>query len=134
MEKEININNFIEYVFNNQNPEPNSIVASFIDDTATSDLEGLFKILLTIFTEGMKKFYGKNVGDKIVVNLEELEEKDFKKINKYMNSFGINCKYSVNPSNTLVDQVINLKKENLSDYSFLIKCENHTYCIEFDYY
>lgn len=132
MEKEININNFIDYVFNNQNPEPNSIVASFIDDTSTCDLEGLFKILLTIFTEGMKKFYGK-IGDKIVVNLEELEEKDFKKINNYMNSFGINCKYLVKPNNTIIDQVININNEKLSDYSFLIKCENYTYSIKFDY-
>ena len=68
------------------------------------------------------------------LNLEELNEKDFIKINKYMNSFGINCKYSVNPNNTIINQVININKEQLSDYSFLIKCDNYTYNIEFDYY
>ena len=134
MEKEININNFIEYLFNTKNPEPNSIVASFINESANNDLEGLFQILLTIFTEGMKKFYGKNIDSRVVVNLEELNEKDFIKINKYMNSFGINCKYSVNPNNTIINQVININKEQLSDYSFLIKCDNYTYNIEFDYY
>ena len=120
MEKEININNFIEYLFNTQNPEPNSIVASFINESADNDLEGLFQILLTIFTEGMKKFYGKYIDSRVVVNLEELNEKDFIKINKYMNSFGINCKYSVNPNNTTINQVININKEQLSDYSFII--------------
>ena len=70
----------------------------------------------------------------LFVNLEELNEKDFIKINKYMNSFGINCKYSVNPNNTTINQVININKEQLSDYSFLIKCDNYTYNIEFDYY
>ena len=134
MEKEINIDNFIEYLFNTQNPEPNTIVASFINDSGNNDLEELFKTLLTIFTEGMKKFYGKNIDNRVVVNLEELNEKDFNKINRYMNSFGIKSKYLVNPNNYIVDQVINLNKEKLSDYSFLIKCENYTYCIEFDYY
>ena len=134
MDKEIDISNFIEMIYSKNPQPPKSIFASFVDENSNDDLEGLFQILLVIFTDGMKKFYGKNDNGILKVNLEQLTDNDFNKINQYMNSFGIECKYLVNPLDIQTDDVIICDKKNkLSDYFFKINCQNFSYTIIFNY-
>ena len=134
MDKEIDISNFIEMIYSNNPQPPKSIFASFVDENSNDNLEGLFEILLVIFTDGMKKFYGKNENGILKVNLEQLTENDFNKINQYMNSFGIECKYLVESLNNLSnDVIISDKKNNLSDYFFKINCQNFSFTISFNY-
>ena len=133
MDKEIDIANFIEMIYSKNPQPPKSICASFVDENSNDDLEGLFQILLVIFTDGMKKFYGKNENGILKVNLEQLSEKDFNKINQYMNSFGIECKYLVEPLTLSNDVIISDKKNNLSDYFFKINCQNFSFTIIFNY-
>ena len=59
---------------------PKSIYASFVDENSNDDLEGLYQILLFIFTYGMKKFYGKNDNGILKVNLENLLKKTLLKL------------------------------------------------------
>ena len=134
MDKEIDISNFIEMIYSKDPQPPKSIFASFVDENSNDDLEGLFQILLVIFTDGMKKFYGKNDNGILKVDLEKLTEKDFTKINQYMNSFGIECKYLVEPLDNLSNDIIIPEiKNNLSDYFFKINCQNFSFTIIFDY-
>ena len=50
------------------------------------DLKTLFEMLLIIFTEGLKKFYGK---DDNTVNINEISHKEIKEINEYMKKIGV---------------------------------------------
>ena len=133
MDNKIDIAKLIDYIFSKNNPQPNSIQVSFIEENENDDIESLFEIILTVFTEGMKKFYGQNINGNIIVDLEKLQDKDFQKINTYMNSFGINCTYKAFSNDEVIEQSIVINKKVLSDYIFTIKCKNFTYSIIFDY-
>jgi hypothetical protein len=50
------------------------------------DLKTLFEMLLIIFTEGLKKFHGKEDN---TVNLNELTQEDIVNINKYLKKINI---------------------------------------------
>lgn len=133
MDNEIDISKLVDFIFSRNNPEPKSINVSFIEENNNDDEKSLFEILLTIFTEGMKKFYGKNIDGKIIVDLEKLSDEDFQKINMYMNSFGIKCNYTVKLNNEIIEKKILINKNKLSDFIFTIKCKNYTFSINFDY-
>lgn len=124
---EIDCDRFIYLLFNNPPAEKKSITATFISDS-NLDIQELFKILMYVFSEGMKILYGDKNGH---VNLDNLRAGDFREINKYFQSFSIDCKYEIND----LDYVSERKatQENLSDIKIFIKTEKFYYSFWFNY-
>ena len=79
---DINLEKVIDIIFENPIKSPNSYIISFPDYS----LKEIFEALLSIFTEGMQRFY-RNVDGK--VELKNISEKQIEKINRYFHSFGI---------------------------------------------
>ena len=84
-EKELDLDELIDTLFNNPPKEPKAFGISFVNKDSMTDLKEVFENLLILFTEGMKILYGNN--DK--VNLDTLTENDINNFNKYMNSIGL---------------------------------------------
>jgi len=94
-ETEVDIIELAKLIFNENCKLPNSIQLSLYENDC--NIRDIFKLLLIIFTEGMKIKYGKyNTNKKIkIVNLEDLDEKQFNIIKEYFNSFGFDCNYTI---------------------------------------
>lgn len=124
---EIDCDRFIHLLFNNPPAEKKSITATFISDS-NLDIQELFKILMYVFSEGMKILYGDRNGN---VNLDNLRAGDFREINKYFQSFSIDCKYEIND----LDYVSERKatQEHLSDIKIYIKTAKFYYSFWFNY-
>jgi len=88
MNSEIDIYEIAYNIFSNELKDPNSIMLQFPD----VDTKELIKLLMVVLTEGLKYFHGDNNGH---VNLSLVTADDFKKINKYFNSFGFNVYYNI---------------------------------------
>lgn len=146
---DIEFSDLIEKIFNEEPKNPHSICVQFdYDGTDAKSIEFLFKQLTSAFTEGMKIKYGNSNG---VVDLESLEEKDFLKIKRYFNSFGIDVKYTIRNKYTdkyleeldninelpdlSDDKNIKIKKETneLSDYFLNLEKKDVIYKISFNF-
>ena len=103
------------------------------------DLKTLFEMLLIIFTEGLKKYHGK---DDNTVNINELSQDDIKKINDYMKKIGV--KVIIDTCDNFIWQLfigpsfksykdIEIKNETmLKELKWIFK-RDKTYIINFDY-
>ena len=120
-------------------PPKKECSVGFAVDTDMS-LREIFEMLLMIFTEGMKILFGDSSGK---VNLNELGEKDFKKVQEYFKSFGFVCNYKV----YLPSQTINIDFEarkysnitinnstKLKDLKLPLKCGGRVFEISFDFH
>jgi hypothetical protein len=131
------------HIFSKQPKDPNSIqldFSEFIGNVESNDdnnyeqypsspSEELFKQLLMIFTEGMKMLYGDKNGQ---VNLENITQNNFDKVNQYFNSFGIKVIYKIINDDT--DDYINIEKKELKNHQLRLRRNNLIYVISFDYY
>ena len=93
-ETEVDIVELAKLIFKENCKEPHSIQLSLYEDDC--NIRDIFKLLLIMFTEGMKIKYGKYdpVKKMETVNLENLDEKQFNIIKEYFNSFGFDCNYT----------------------------------------
>ena len=116
------------FVNNNKFRELYEMAEGINCDQMREFIQELFKILMYVFSEGMKILYGDRNGN---VNLDNLRAGDFREINKYFQSFSIDCKYEIND----LDYVSERKatQENLSDIKIFIKTEKFYYSFWFNY-
>ena len=114
--------------------EPKSIQIEFSkeENERISDInEKIFRMLLEIFYDGMKKFYSIDN----IVNLDELNDDNFLKIRQYFWSIGFEVFYTLKIDNNLIHKNDSKdKKSDLKDYFINLKKENRVYQIYFDYY
>lgn len=83
MNKDTNINNIIDIIFNGDPKPPCSYIFEFSNDNIT-----LFQFLMSILILGIKKLYGENF------ILNKISKKEFILINNYMESIGYTIKYN----------------------------------------
>tara|TARA_B100001123_G_C15183505_1_gene976310 strand:+ start:875 stop:1261 length:387 start_codon:yes stop_codon:yes gene_type:complete len=114
--------------------EPNSIQIVFSKDEVDEqyDLnEKIFKMLLEIFHDGMRKF---NLKDD-QVNLKELSDEDFYKIRQYFWSIGFDVFYNLKINNVQIRTTDDkTKKSDLKDYFLNLSIDEYFFTIFFDYY
>jgi len=89
--------------------------------------------LLMFFTNGMKTLFGNSNGN---VNLLEIKDDEFSKINHYFHSIGININYKIydilDYDTMILNHFSKLEKNNLEDYCFKLKVENKVFIIWFN--
>lgn len=127
--------NSISYkIYEGEPKDPKSIQIEFSkeENERTGDInEKIFKMLLEIFYDGMKKFYSIDN----IVNLDELNDDNFLKIRQYFWSIGFEVFYTLKINNNLIHKNDSKdKKSDLKDYFINLKKENKVYQIYFDYY
>ena len=128
------MNSISQQIYKGEPKEPKSIQIEFSKEEIERDEElnsKIFKMLLEIFHDGMKKFYSNNN----VVNLDELNDDNFLRIKQYFWSIGFNVFYKLTINNELIHQNDSKEKQSeLKDYYVNLTKENRVYQIYFDYY
>ena len=128
------MNQISEKIFEGEPKKPNSIQIqlSEIEVKRDEDLnEKIFKMLLEIFYDGMRKYYMKDNQ----VNLDELSDEQFYKIKQYFWSIGFNVFYILKVNGEIIRNTDDKpKKSDLKDYFLDLKKKTHVYSIFFDYY
>ena len=145
---EINLDDFINKIFNNKPQEIKSICLSFFkDDYENNDnINDLFNNLCYIFTEGVKILFSNNNEE---IKIENITDYEINLINKYFNSFGIIVNININNLLTIdsikefdINNLPKLSKNylpilnnnnDLSTYYFSIKKLNKEYIVSFDF-
>ena len=118
---------FIDMLLSDDPHPKKSVNADFLSDNEMTPME-LFKILMYIFTECMKKLYG---DEKKQVNLDILKSHDFNHVNKYFKSFGISCNYNVNDLDYIPEK--NSDQAKLNEIKMNIKTQQYYYSFWFDF-
>lgn len=119
--KELDIHELSNLIFEGQSKVKNSIPLCLEDN----NIEDNYKLLLQLFTNGMKIKYGDDNG---IVNLCDLEYDDYKYIQIYFESIGYTFHYRLCDIDDkelnlfLNKKIINEKK--LSDYIFNINIKD----------
>jgi hypothetical protein len=97
------------------------------------NLKEMHEALLMFFTNGMNKLFGNSNGN---VNLLEIKEEEFLKINQYFHSLGININYKLYDifeyDNMILTHFNKTEKNNLEDYCFKLKVENKIFVLWFN--
>jgi hypothetical protein len=128
------MNSISDKIYEENPKEPKSIQIEFSEDEIkrSGDINSkIFKMLLEIFHDGMKKFYSTNN----IVNLDELNDDNFLKIREYFWSTGFDVFYQL-----IIDkQVVHKndskeKKSDLKDYYVNLTKNEKTFQVYFDYY
>ena len=126
------MNSISEKIYEGYPKEPKSIQIQFSgqENKRDEDINSkIFKMLLEIFHDGMKKFYSKED----VVNLDELNDDNFQKIREYFWSVGFEVFYQLSIDNKVIH--INDSKDRkseLKDYYINLTKNNKVYQIYFD--
>ena len=114
--------------------EPKSIQIELAEDEIkrSGDINSkIFKMLLEIFHDGMKKFYSTDN----IVNLDELNDDNFFKIREYFWSIGFDVFYQLMIDKQVVHKNDSKeKKSELKDYYVNLTKNEKTFQIYFDYY
>jgi hypothetical protein len=128
------MNSISKKIYESYPKEPRSIQIEFSEEEIKRDEDihsKIFRMLLEIFHDGMKKFYSKDN----IVNLDELNDDNFQRIREYFWSIGFDVFYQLSIDNKVVH--VNDSKDRKSDlkdfYVNLTKNER-VYQIYFDYY
>tara|TARA_B110001454_G_C12660623_1_gene409347 strand:- start:707 stop:1093 length:387 start_codon:yes stop_codon:yes gene_type:complete len=128
------MNSISKKIYEEDPKEPKSIQIQFSEDEIkrNEDINSkIFRMLLEIFHDGMKKFYSKDN----VVNLDELNDDNFLKIRKYFWSIGFEVFYQLTINKELVHKNDSKdKKSDLKDYYVNLTKNESVYQIYFDYY
>ena len=127
------MNSISEKIYEGYPKEPKSIQIQFSEQENKRDEDinsKIFKMLLEIFHDGMKKILSKED----VVNLDELTDENFQKIREYFWSTGFEIFYQL----SIDDKVIHIndskeKKSDLKDYYVNLTKDERVYQIYFDY-
>lgn len=131
VEKEMDVYEISNMLFNNK------LSDSDIFDIYSEDLKTYFEMLVIIFTEGLKFFFG-NQGK---VDINKLSLDDFEKINTYLKQIKVNanltifsleewCNQKYNVLNYDKIKITNMTK--LNELNFIIE-SNYIYVINFSY-
>ena len=128
------MNSISEKIYEGDPKEPKSIQIEFSEDEIKrkDDINSkIFRMLLEIFHDGMKKFYSTDG----VVNLDELNDDNFLKIREYFWSIGFEVFYQLSIDNKLIHKNDSKdKKSDLKDYYINLTKDEKIYQIYFDYY
>jgi hypothetical protein len=128
------MNSISKKIYEEDPKEPKSIQIQFSEDEIkrNEDINSkIFRMLLEIFHDGMKKFYSKDN----MVNLDELNDDNFLKIRKYFWSIGFEVFYQLTINKELVHKNDSKdKKSDLKDYYVNLTKNESVYQIYFDYY
>lgn len=109
-----------------------------LDEDDSMDVIELFEFLLMVFNYGMRILFGDEDGK---VDLTEVSNADFEKVDKYFNSFYFRCMYVVYPAeaaqhvdfNKLSYKNMKITKETrLSDLALPIMVKDKVFVIGFD--
>ena len=118
-------------IYENEPKNPQSIQIEYLD--ADKDDE-LFKMLLEIFQDGMKKYHSYDG----VVALETVKDEEMLIMRKYFWSFGFDIFYKVfDLKDNLLknfDKNTKIGKSLLKDYYITLKTQYYKFEISFDYY
>ena len=144
----MNIDSFIEKIFNEKPKDRKTINLEFTDIESNIENKNLNKIifdeLVYILTKGIKILYKKNIDIEFVTN------DDIKIINKYFNSFGFNINLKISNIidinnldylEKLIDNLPEIDNHNinvsssdeLKNYSLIIKKNSKKFIINFDF-
>lgn len=116
-------------LFSSPVQEPNSFAFQIIVPDNILDKEKFcFDQLLLIFTEGMKHFYGDELGE---VDLAKLSENDFYNINNYFKSIGYEVHYQFKPLSDI--SLPMFPEKTFNDY-FKLTTDHGFYYITFSFY
>ena len=119
--KELDIIELSNLIFQGQ-PKPKNSIPLCLED---NNIEDNYKLLLQLFTNGMKIKYGDDNG---IVNLCDLEDDDYKYIQIYLESIGYTFYYKLyDIDDKELDLFLNnnnIEKQKLTDYLFHIKIKN----------
>ena len=133
-QKEGEIDELINFIFNNEPKPPHSIKVSFDN----IDVKKLFEYLLMIFTYGMRMNYS-NPENK-TVDLSTLSSNDLIEFNRYMNSISIQLSIETEPVNINKDYEklkytnVNINSETkLNELKLPFLSNDIVYIISFDY-
>lgn len=128
------MNSISEKIYEGDPKEPKSIQIQFSEDEIKrkDDINSkIFRMLLEIFHDGMKKFYSTDG----IVNLDELNDDNFLKIREYFWSIGFEVFYQLSIDNKLIHKNDSKdKKSDLKDYYINLTKDEKIYQIYFDYY
>lgn len=128
------MNEISKKIFEGEPKKPKSIQIEFdineININKDNYYEELFKMLLEIFYDGMRKFNLENDGK---VDLIKLSDNDFMKIREYFWSIGYDVYYKVLLNDVeLKNTILTTKNSDLKDFFLNLKVENYLFTIIFD--
>lgn len=127
-EEGIEIDEFIENIFQMQPGAPHSVQLQVLAD---DDTESIFKFLVEVFTKGMILLYGDS-NDK--VNLDKVTDADFYLVKQYFNSFGVEIflertNLQTNETNGIMPD----KQNDLNNRVINLVSNNIRFTVAFDY-
>jgi hypothetical protein len=134
----MNIDELFENILSKPAEPPKSIDLSFVNEI---DLKDLFEFLLQFFTEISKTFFS---NDQNIVELENLNDFDLKRINAYIESIGFKTIIDIYPVDSM--DIFNIARlqngkynkitignsTKLNELYFTLKCKEKIYKISFD--
>ena len=127
------MNDISRKIYESTPKKPKSIQIEFDQEELNSSEElnkKIFKMLLEIFYDGMRKF---NLKDN-QVNLKELSDEDFMKLREYFWSIGFDVFYIVKINDVEVKNTNTLEsKSDLKAYYLDLKIDEYLFTISFDY-
>ena len=135
----MDIDELFEKILSKSAEPPKSIDLSFVNKI---DLKDLFEFLLQFFTEISKTFFS---NDQNIVELENLNDYDLKRINAYIESIGFKTIIDIYPVDSM--DIFNIARlqngkynkitinnsTKLNELYFTLKCKEKIYKIGFDY-
>ena len=133
----MDISELFDTILSNPAKPPKTIDLSFVNEI---DLKDLFEFLLQFFTEISKTFFG---DEKSIVNLNQLNDTDLKRINAYIESIGFTSIIDIFPVDSLdIFSIARLQEgkynkikitnsTKLEDLYFTLKCNDKIYKISF---
>tara|TARA_Y100001958_G_C21238353_1_gene565361 strand:+ start:1954 stop:2397 length:444 start_codon:yes stop_codon:yes gene_type:complete len=139
--KEGNHDSFIQFLYSSEPKEKGSIQLELpCSEENKSQALHIFEQLLMIFVDGLKYFYG---DENKKVNVENLQEKDFEKMNLYFKSLNFKVdvsifknmyEYQFKHPNYFKDKKLITNDTKLNDFYYeIFSNSQHIYRIQFDF-
>ena len=135
------MNDEIKSMFHFPPKPPNSTQLVFEEEDSAAEIKDVFFILIELFEIGMKLLYGNDKGN---VNLAELSDLQFKRIDDYFNSIGFRVFYKINNASDGGDyngncdgkneNIFKQEKDRLEDYYLTLESCEKKYILNFGYY
>ena len=134
---EIQYDDLVETIFSKEPDKPKSITLDFVNKL---ELKDLFEFLLSLFTDGCKRLFGKYENNILKVNLDDFSTEKIDKIKKYFLMIGFELiinieKYNpdkdyelLNYNNKIIDD-----QTSLSELTMIIRRINTVYFVNFEF-
>ena len=134
---EIQYDDLVETIFSKQPDNPKSVTLDFVDKI---ELKDLFEFLVSFFTDGCKKLFGKYENNILKVNLDDFSADRIKTLKKYfaMIGFILTLDIEVYNTNKDYDSIIYTNKiikndTQLSELKMLLRNNSNVYIIYFEF-